>query len=94
MANDVWTLQQWQEHITGLDPDALVEQAIAANQIRFVRSLEEDGLSPKDIAAVFMAFAQRMDALELPIPSRIDGAVVDYGNLLQPSGIDVPEMSV
>lgn len=78
------TVPEWAMYIQSLTGSDLRSKAMAANQVHFVRMLEEDGLSPTDISEVFRLFAQRLvDDGQQP-PSRVEGTYIDY-NLLVPA---------
>lgn len=82
-------LAEWQAYVATLSGPDLRSKAIAANSVAFVRSLEEDGLSPEDIAGVLRAFAARMHADGQEVPARSAGDFVDYGALVYPADLSV-----
>jgi hypothetical protein len=86
---DPKTLPEWQAYVATLSGPDLLSKALAANQVAFVRLLEEDGMSPADIAGVFQAFANRLVEDEQPVPSRTEGCYIDYGALAFPTDLSV-----
>lgn len=56
------TVEEWQDHIAGLDGSALRSKAIAANSYRFVQTLQGDGMGPVQINEVFKALARQFVA--------------------------------
>lgn len=79
------TLPEWQHYILSLSGPDLLSKARAANQVLFVRALEEDGLPPQDVAKVLHMFAARLVEDGQELPGRYEGAYVDYGALLYPT---------
>jgi hypothetical protein len=72
------TLAQWRAYIDGLEGDALVDAASAANGIGFVEVLEGEGYAPDQIHAVLYAFAARFVALGRRPPG---GGLYDFAAL-------------
>lgn len=83
------TLPEWRDYILVLSGADLRSKAIAANSVAFVRALEADGLSARDIADVFRAFAQRLLQDEQVLPSRTTGDYLDYGMVAYPVDLAV-----
>ena len=61
MATDPKTVPEWEAYIATLEGDELYDNAERANSITFVRALKAEGLSPKDIQAIFEAFVKHLD---------------------------------
>lgn len=78
------TLDDWIAYIGTLSGEDLMAKARAANQVAFVRMLEDDDLPPIDIAGVFTAFARRLAEDGQEPPARSDGSYVDFATLLVP----------
>lgn len=83
------TLPEWKQYIRSLSGPPLLSKALAANQVAFVRSLEEDGLTPSEIATVLRGFAVRLVEDDQAVPSRVEGSYVDYGLLAFPLDLNV-----
>ena len=83
-ASDPRTVQEWQEYISTLYDEDLFSKAKAANQILFVRRLqEEDGLEAPQIQQVFEAFARRFLDLERHPP----GGAFDLSMMMKSSEV-------
>ena len=84
--NEPKTLVEWRAYISTLSGADLLSKARAANQVAFVRMLEDDGLSPEDIAGVFRGFAERLVDDGQEPPSRFDGSYIDYNKIIPAMG--------
>ncbi len=73
------SLDEWRAHFATLDGEALWEKAMQANSIRFVRQLQTEGRSAAEVHQIFIALAQRFDALEQHGP---EGGLYDWDVLL------------
>lgn len=73
------SLDEWRAHFATLDGASLWEKAIQANSIRFVRQLQAEGRSAAEVHQIFIALAQRFDALEQHGP---EGGLYDWDVLL------------
>lgn len=74
------SLDEWRAHFATLDGQDLWDKALQANSIRFVRQLQSEGRSATDVHQIFIALAQRFDALEQHGP---DGGLYDWDALLK-----------
>jgi hypothetical protein len=78
------SVEEWQQYISGLTGDVLWAKATACNHIGFVRMLEDEGYSPDEIEAVFLAFAKQFQADGQEPPSGEGGDYFDFMDLLYP----------
>lgn len=76
------SVREWERYINNLSGRKLWDQARAANQIRFVRLLEEDGFRSSEITQVFRLFAQRFIDTGSVAPGRFDGHYINYRDLI------------
>lgn len=72
---------EWEAYIMTLPEDVVLSKAKAANQVAFVRSLLEDGLTPSDVTHVFKTFANRLQQLQIEPPGQTSGCYLSYKNL-------------
>lgn len=86
---DPKSLSEWQDYIRTLSGADLLSKAMAANQVGFVRMLEQDGLSPVDVTGVFKAFADQLLADHQEPPGRVSCSYVNYGALMYPANLSV-----
>ena len=77
------TVAEWARYIGKLDGRKLTEEARAANQVAFVRTLEGDGLGAKEISSIFDLFAARFVQAGVPAPGRLPGAYLDFRSLVE-----------
>lgn len=75
-------VESFEQEIAALESTELWSKASAANDIRFVRSLREDGFEPEEITRVFLALIRRFARLDLRPP---EGGLYD---LVQMSDLD------
>lgn len=53
------TIDEWRAYARSLSGEVLREKAIAANTVRFVRQLQEEGYSASDIHTILVVIARR-----------------------------------
>jgi len=73
------SVDEWRRVFAGLDGAALREVGMAANNARFVRRLQGEGLRPKDVHGVLIALAQRFAEVGQRGP---DGGLYDWDVLV------------
>lgn len=76
------TLEEWKQYIARLSGKTLLEKARAANSVMFVRTLSDEGMEAEEITEVLRAFAERLVAIGIAVPTRFDGAYLNYADLL------------
>ena len=75
------TVEEWLEYVDSLSPEDLLLKAIGANELVFVKTLQEEGFGPADIGKILTAFATALVAQELPLPNMPD-QYLEYKTLL------------
>ena len=77
------TIEEWKEYIGSLKPMQLVAKSEAANTLSFVRQMQDEDYSPKDIEEILYSFADRLNKIGLEVPSHGDGMYTSYAELLE-----------
>lgn len=85
------TLNEWTAYVEKLSGADLRSKAMAANSLDFMRQLEEEGTPPQEVMRILTVFAKRFATTGQEVPSRYEGALVDYERLLNPVSLPVPE---
>lgn len=76
------TLNEWAVYIATLSGDDLRSKAMAANSLSFMRGLEAEDITPLQTIEILRLFASRFVATGQELPSRYEGALVDYGTFV------------
>jgi len=77
------TVKDWRKYIKSLPVSSLPAKARAANTLGFVRQLQEEEYSAKEIEAVLLLFAVRLNEERLEVPTHGAGMYLSYGELLE-----------
>lgn len=85
------TLEEWTAYVEKLSGAELRSKAMAANSLDFMRQLEAEGTPPQEVMKILKVFAKRFAATGQEMPSRYEGALVDYERLLNPATLPTPE---
>lgn len=82
------TLEEWADYVSSLSDDTLQQGARAANTLEFVKLLQSEGKTSKDIENILYLFAKSLELRDLIVPERGEGSYLSYRGLLmgiQPS---------
>lgn len=85
------TLEEWTAYVEKLSGAELRSKAMAANSLDFMRQLEAEGTPPQEVMKILKVFAKRFAATGQEVPSRYEGALVDYEHLLNPVSLPASE---
>jgi len=80
--NNPQNLEEWKAYIAPLSGVYLRDQAIGANTLVFVRTLQEEGFSGSDILDILKMFLFRLLEDEQVLPNGIPGEYLSYPGLL------------
>lgn len=76
------SVREWSKYIEKLSGRRLLDEARAANQVQFVRTLEEEGFKPTEINEIFHLFAQQFISTGQAAPGRFQGHYLNYRDLI------------
>ncbi len=77
------TLQEWEEYVSLIPAENFRDKAIAANTFVFVKTLQEEGFTGKDIVQILSLFAKRFVEDDEAPPEGIPGEYLSYGDLIE-----------
>ena len=77
------TLPEWKAFISTLEGVQLRNQGVGANSLVFVRTLQEEGTSNKDLTAILTMFAVRFLEDGQALPVGMPGEYLSYPELLE-----------
>lgn len=77
-------LDEWRTYINNIPVHDLTDKAYAANGLKFVELLQEEGFSPQEIDEILYLFAKRLDDEETTyVPTKGPGFYCSYQTLLE-----------
>jgi len=76
------TPEEWAAYVGRLSGQTLWDKALAANTPAFIEALQTDAYEPKEITRILRMFARRLVQDGQELPSRAEGAYLDYGSLI------------
>lgn len=79
------TIDEWRAYISTLQGARLYSVAAAANNLGFVRQLQQEGFLAEDITDILRMFAEQCAAVGLAPPSGLPGEYTSYYDLLKES---------
>lgn len=82
-------LDEWKQYIQRLPPGDVYEKARAANTMRFVEILKEEGYSAEEIDKILFRFAKRLHEEDRFIPGSGGTQYLNLRTLLRDHGIEV-----
>jgi len=77
------TVPEWLQYVAAIPQEEFWAQALGANTLAFVSSLQADGYSAEEIRTILLAFAAHFAQVDLAPPGYAAGQYLSYPDLIE-----------